>query len=264
MRYVKPLALLGLLAIGMVLLGHLKFQRRFFEQSARISNYQYRSEFGTESNHELSGNRGGRDQREESLIPSTIPIAEATSVPPVWFVQGWTENNGARLIGVSLEGQTSVPSAIGNLTQLLREEILRELGHANVSDPEVLPQLSPDFIGKWLIPEGHLLLLPYEDDVTREASALQGQTRVPYYRGYAQAALNRNFFRLVRRWERYPELRDSLKWIGLGAGGVLASLALLFGYLKTDHLTHSHYTRRLQTLFASLLVAIAFLLYWLL
>jgi uncharacterized membrane protein len=68
----------------------------------------------------------------------------------------------------------------------------------------------------------------------------------------------------VDRWKRYPELRESLKWLGVSAGGVLAAIALLFGYLKADHVTHSHYTKRLQTFFAFVLLAVAALIYWLL
>jgi hypothetical protein len=190
-------------------------------------------------------------------VPSTLAA-------PEWYREGSRKVDKNHLIGVSLEGQTSVQSATTNLLQLLREEILRELQYSNVTDSKVLPELSLDFIEFNLIPRGHLELHPYEDHLTREAAELEGRTPTPYYRGFAQAILTPEFFNLERRWKRYPQIRQSLKWIGLGAGGVLASLALLFGYLKTDHLTHSHYTRRLQTLFASLLVAIAFLLYWLL
>ena len=265
MKYLKPVALLGLFGLflfGIIMLGTLKSLRHYSKDSAWTSNFEFESDFGSTNSNQFFTDSSGDDESKDALEIGTVDSSAATA--PEWFHQGWNETKQSRLIGVSLEGQTSIPSAIKNLNQLLREEILRELGFANPSDPAVLPQLSPEFIGSRLIPKGHLLLLPYEDDVTREAAALRNQTPVPYYRGFAEASLGPNFFRLVERWKRYPELRESLKWVGVSAGGVLAAIALLFGYLKADHVTHSHYTKRLQTFFAIVLLAVAALIYWLL
>jgi len=265
MKNWKPVALLGL--IGLLTIGitaSLMPVRQVSKDSGWNSDFEFESDFGSTNSNQFFTDSSGDDESKDALEIGTVDGTAATPTAPEWFHQGWNETKQSRLIGVSLEGQTSIPLAIKNLTQLLREEILRELGFANPSDPTVLPQLSPEFIGSRLIPEGHLLLLPYEDDVTREAAALRNQTPVPYYRGFAEASLGPNFFRLVDRWKRYPQLRDSLKWVGLSAGGVLAALGLLFGYLKADHVTHSHYTKRLQTFFAIVLLAVAGLLYWLL
>lgn len=265
MKYLKPVALvslIGLLALGITAFGTLMRLRQFSKDTVWTSIFEFETDFGS-GNH-LITRFSGEDESESPLEIGAVDSSAATATAPEWFHQGWNDTKQSRLIGVSLDGQTSIPSAIKNLTQLLREEILRELGFANPSDPTVLPQLSPEFIGSRLIPKGHLLLLPYEDDVTREAAALRNQNPVPYYRGFAEASLGPNFFRLVDRWKRYPELRESLKWVGLSAGGVLAAIALLFGYLKADHVTHSHYTKRLQTFFAIVLLAVAALLYWLL
>lgn len=265
MKNWKPVALLGL--IGLLTIGitaSLMPVRQISKDSAWISDFEFESDFGSTDSNQFPTGSSRDDENKGPLEIGTVDISVATPAAPEWFHQGWNETKQSRLIGVSLEGQTSIPSAIKNLTQLLREEILRELGFANPSDPAVLPELSPEFIGARLIPKGHLLLLPYEDEVTREAAALRNQTPVPYYRGFAEASLSPNFFRLVERWKRHPELRESLKWVGLSVGGILASLTLLFGYLKADHSTHSHYTKRLQTFFAIALLAIAALLYWLL
>jgi hypothetical protein len=263
MKNWKPVALLGL--IGLFAIGitaSVMPERQISKDSAWTSNFEFESDFGSTNSNQFFTDSSGDDESKDALEIGTVDSSAATA--PEWFHQGWNETKQSRLIGVSLEGQTSIPSAIKNLTQLLREEILRDLGFANPSDPAVLPQLSPEFIGSRLIPKGHLLLLPYEDDVTREAAALRNQTPVPYYRGFAEASLGPNFFRLVERWKRYPELRESLKWVGVSAGGVLAAIALLFGYLKADHVTHSHYTKRLQTFSAIVLLAVAALIYWLL
>jgi hypothetical protein len=263
MKNWKPVALLGL--IGLFAIGitaSLMPERQISKDSAWTSTFEFESDFGSTNSNQFPTGSSGDDESKDPLEIGTVDSSAATA--PEWFHQGWNETKQSRLIGVSLEGQTSIPSAIKNLTQLLREEILRDLGFANPSDPAVLPQLSPEFIGSRLIPKGHLLLLPYEDDVTREAAALRNQTPVPYYRGFAEASLGPNFFRLVDRWKRYPELRESLKWVGVSAGGVLAAIALLFGYLKADHVTHSHYTKSLQTFFAIVLLAVAALIYWLL
>jgi hypothetical protein len=254
--------LIGLLAIGIT--ASLMPVRQISKVSAWTSNFEFESDFGSTNASQFSTSASGDDASKGPLEIGTVDSSAATPTAPEWFHQGWNDTKQSRLIGVSLEGQTSIPLAIKNLTQLLREEILRELGFANPSDPAVLPQLSPEFIGSRLIPKGHLLLLPYEDDVTREAAALRNQPPVPYYRGFAEASLGPNFFRLVDRWKRYPELRESLKWLGVSAGGILAAIALLLGYLKADHVTHSHYTKRLQTFFAIVLLAVAALIYWLL
>ena len=266
MKYLKPLALLGLVglfAIGFAKYGTLRPVRQVSDGPDWQASFGFPRDFQMEIAADFSKPSG---QAESESLEGVVADKSSVGTPatPDWFHPGWTESKQSRLLGVSLEGQTSVQSAMKNLKQLLREEILRELGYANPTDLEVLPQLSLEFIGSRLIPKGHLLLLPYEDDVTREAAALRNQTPVPYYRGFAEASLGPSFFRLVERWKRYPELRESLKWIGLSAGGVLASLVLLFGYLKADHVTHSHYTKRLQTFFAIVFLAVAALFFWLL
>lgn len=264
MRFFQTLMLIGVGSLLLLLWGKVTVERSGAEGSAQLSGFQVRTELGLESTGDFAKLTRQSNQSHEASSEVIVEAADPTPGIPDWFRRGWTQTKHSRVIGVSLEGQTSIPAATKGLTQMLREEILRELGYPNASDPTVLPQLSPEFIESRLIPEGQLVLQSYEDELTREAAALQGASPAPYYRGFAQASLSPDFFRIVQRWQRYPGLRDSLKWVGLSAGGVIASIALLFGYLKAEHLTHSHYTKRLQTLFASILVALAALFYWLL
>jgi hypothetical protein len=209
----------------------------------------------------VSGENPGRLIRsspradEEQLSPGLEQ--PPNSIFPDWFHPGWREDEQCPSIGVFVEGQISLLSAEEQLLAKLREEILGELGFGNVTDASALPELSPQYISTRLIPKGRIQLEPYEDDLTREAAALEGRTPAPYFRGFAQASLPSDFFRQVERWKLFPKLRESLKWVGLCAGAVLTSLVLLFGYLKVDQTTHSLYTRRLQSAFLLLLAGLA-------
>ena len=54
------------------------------------------------------------------------------------------------------------------------------------------------------------------------------------------------------------QVRDRLKLAGAGGAGLLALLAIVFGYFRIDHATRGFYSRRLQTLciIAALLVVL--------
>lgn len=190
-----------------------------------------------------------------------LPAAGASQ--PDWFQRGWRQVGQVELIDVSVEGQATKALAERELLEQLRRSILEQLGFDRPEDADVLPELSRRFVREQLLVRERFVLFPYEDELTREAARLEGRMPLPYYRGYAEARLTPELRTLVERWKQLPALRDSLKWLGLGSFGVLGSIAILFGYLKADHLTQSHYTRRLQTVALLALVVLGGLIVWL-
>lgn len=182
---------------------------------------------------------------------------------PEWFQPGWRQVGKVEFLDVSVEGQATRALAEKELLEQLRRAILEQMGFDRPEDPQVLPELSRRFIREQLLVPQRLLLFPYEDELTREAARLEGRMPLPYYRGYAEARITPELRTLVERWRQLPALRDSLKWLGLGALGILGSIAILFGYLKAEHLSHSHYTRRLQTIALIALATLAGLIIWL-
>ena len=191
------------------------------------------------------------------------PRPEPKAAQPEWFQSGSRMVGEVEVIGVSIEGQATMSLAERELLEQLRRAILERLGFDRPEDPQVLPELSRRFIREQLLVRDHLALFPYQDEVTLEASRIEGRMPLPYYRGFAEARLTPELRKLVERWKQLPALRDSLRWIGVGSLGVLGSIAILFGYLKADHLSHSHYTRRFQMLALLALTALSGLVVWL-
>ncbi len=182
---------------------------------------------------------------------------------PEWFEEGWRTLGEVEQISVSVEGQATEALAERELLEKLRRAILEQLGFERPEDPQVLPELSRRFIREQLLVSDHLSLFPYQDELTAEAARIEGKKPWPYYRGYAEARLTPQLREVVERWKQLPALRDSLRWVGVGSFGILGAVAILFGYLKADHLTQSHYTRRMQTA-ALLALAVLFgLVAWL-
>lgn len=201
-----------------------------------------------------AGSLADRTEQEPADSPVSTRVRDEQ---PEWFEAGWRTLGEVELIGVSVEGQATAALAERELLEKLRRAILEQLGFERPEDPQVLPELSRRFIREQLLVRDHLSLSPYQDELTAEAARIEGKQSLPYYLGYAEARLTSPLRELVERWKKLPALRDSLRWVGVGSFGVLASVAILFGYLKVDHLTHSHYTRRLQT---AALLALAFLI----
>lgn len=190
-----------------------------------------------------------------------LPAIEAGQ--PGWYQHGWRQVGQVELIDVSVEGQATRALAEQELLEQLRRALLEQLGFDRPEDSDVLPELSRRFVREQLLVRERFALFPYEDELTREAARLEGRMPLPYYRGYAEARLTPELRTLVERWKQLPALRESLKWLGLGSLGVLGAIAILFGYLKADHLTQSHYTRRLQTVALLAVAALGGLVSWL-
>lgn len=191
------------------------------------------------------------------------PIGKAAqAAEPEWFQSGWRKVGAAELVGVRIEGQATAALAERELLEQLRRAFLEHLGFEQPDDPQVLPELSRRFVRDQLLVPERLVLLPYQDALTEEAAKIEGRAAEPYYRGYAEARLTPEVRALVDRWRKLPALRDSLRWLGVGSLGVLGAIAILFGYLKADHLTQSHYTRRLQTAALIALAGLAGFVFW--
>lgn len=206
------------------------------------------------------------DQVEDSKAESSeapTSYSDPKMMGPEWFQLGWRTSGESELIDVFVLGQADSASAEQELLEQIRAAILEKLGFRNPDDPQVLPELSRRFIRERLLVPDRMRLQLYEDALTREAAEIEGKPPGPYYRGYAEARLTPELRQLVEQWKRLPALRDSLRWIGLGAAGMLGSLAILFGYLKADHLTRSHYSRRLQMLAMLAFAVLSGLIAWL-
>lgn len=198
---------------------------------------------------------------ESSEAPTSY--SDPKMMEPEWFQLGWRSVGDSELIDVFVMGQADTASAEQELLEQIRIAILKKLGFEDPENPQVLPELSRRFIRERLLVPNRMRLQLYEDALTQEAARIEGKPPGPYFRGYAEAVLNPELRQLVEQWKRLPALRDSLRWIGLGAAGVLGSLAILFGYLKADHLTHSHYSRRLQMIAMLAFALLSGLLAWL-
>ncbi len=199
----------------------------------------------------------------ESATTEVRTASASRAGDPDWFQAGWRQVGEVELIQVSVEGQATRALAEREMLEQLRRAILEQLGFERPEDPQVLPELSRRFIREQLLVRDRFLIFPYQDELTLEASRIEGGMPLPYFRGYAEARLTPELRKLVERWSQLPALRDSLRSLGVGSLGVLGTIAILFGYLKADHLTHSHYTRRLQTIALVALAALGGLVVWL-
>jgi hypothetical protein len=191
----------------------------------------------------LSGGRcsfAGGDPRQDEP-------AKSTSVsPPDWFRAGDHSVGESDFIFVSTEGQPNQSLAEAALLRQLREQIGERLENWFGGEANSISQLSSNIIRQELVVEDHFSIVPYEDELTRSAAAELDISPIPYYRGYAEIELTPEFRQLADRWRHRTALEKRLGMIGLGSGTLLGSLAILFAYLKLDHATRNHYSRRLQ------------------
>ena len=191
------------------------------------------------------------------------PAAESQSVsvrpvsPPAWFRVGDRSAGKSDFLFVSTEGQPNQSLAEAALLNQLREQIVERLESWFGSGTYSFSQLTSNFIRQQLIVADHFSIVPYEDELTRAAAKELGINPDPYFRGYAEIELTPEFRQLADRWRHQPLLERRLRMIGLGSGTLLASLAILFGYLKIDHATRSHYSRRLQLVALAAFLAVA-------
>lgn len=191
------------------------------------------------------------------------PVGESQSVslqsdsPPDWFHVGDRSSGKSDFLFVSTEGQPNQSLAEAALINQLREQIVERLGSWFGNGTYTFSQLNSNFIRQQLIVADHFSIVPYEDELTRAAAEELGNSPGPYFRGYAEIELTPEFRQLADRWRHQPSLEQRLKLIGLGSGTLLASLAILFGYLKLDHATRSHYSRRLQLVALAAFFAVA-------
>lgn len=189
---------------------------------------------------------GGSEPVAEQVLEESSATTVMTGGIPDWFQQGSRSSGKSDFICVSTAGQATQALAEQELLNQLTEKIDEQIALWTDQPVDSHAELTGWFIREKLIVGDHFVVMSYEDDLTREAALVEGRSPTPYYRGFAEVELTPKFRALVEQWRRQPALRETLVLLGISAISVLGTLSILFGYLRLEQITHSHYTRRLQ------------------
>lgn len=204
----------------------------------------------------LAGTSGiATAQSENSVSPPAILEAdnqeadgqtvEAITSRPEWAVAGERHSGDLTYCVLESEAHLSSAGAKKELMHLIRiylreqAEVLTPEFHANDER-----NFSDAYIVNQLIPNGHLVVLPIENEITVDASNTLGKPQLGYV-AIAEVQLGPNFRRDVLGIIRDSQLRGRVGLFGLGYLGVLSTLGIAVIYLKIDAATRHHYSRRL-------------------
>ncbi len=201
----------------------------------------------------------GWDCSAQESIPES---AQTKTSIPEWVNRGSFSDGDSFILVVRTNQPSLTPVeadlAIGPAIELgLREHLSPLLGDAAAEEI-----VFTNATIKTLLVPGTRIVRKYEEELSEELAERYGEQKAVFYRGYAQLRIDDSFIESATHQLAENRIRSRILLAGLFGAGLLAILAVLFGYLRINHATRGFYDRRLQTISIMIFMAIIIAVYF--
>ncbi len=223
------------------------------------------------ANNDESSNSKAVDQDKKPKRPILVnhdPVAiAANELAPEWVRKGTYEENGVQYVVVQTDGMNTPHDAFEAISPAMQkaanQQIDAWLGKPGASQRI---QLSTDFLRENLVvsvppaagqkPAPRYEVHEFKSKYSPEFAKQLGREYGDFFCGYAQLRFDEEFkAHVLKEWDQILTQNRLLLTACIGVG-FFSLLAVLFGYLRLNHMTRGFYTGRLQTVSAVVAVIV--------